>query len=82
MKKQEYFPDGIPIDTWFYEIDIPEIDNMGKQYVLTDYIMENKNHVYTNEIQSLIDYIADNGGGTIVVPEVCFIAEHFFSSRV
>ena len=39
MKKQEYFPDGIPIDTWFYEIDIPEIDNMGKQYVLTDYII-------------------------------------------
>ena len=78
MKKQEYFPDGIPIDTWFYEIDIPEIDNMGKQYVLTDYIMENKNHVYTNEIQSLIDYIADNGGGTIVVPEGVFYSGALF----
>ena len=37
MDKQEIFPDGTVIDKWFYDITIPELSDLGKQYVLTDY---------------------------------------------
>ena len=33
----EFFPDGTPIDDWFYEIETPELSALGKQYPLTDY---------------------------------------------
>ncbi len=36
MDKQEIFPDGTVIDKWFYDIKIPELSDLGKQYVLTD----------------------------------------------
>ena len=36
MDKQEIFPDGTVIDKWFYDINIPELSDLGKQYVLTD----------------------------------------------
>jgi len=79
MEIQEYFPDGKPIDNWFYEVNIPEEQNMGKQYLLTDYIKNyTLNTVYTKEIQSLIDHIAENGGGTIVVPEGVFYTGAIF----
>ncbi len=69
MSKQEFFPDGTPIDRWFYETHAPQIEKFGKRYVLTDYITESKNNIYTKEIQDLIDNVAKNGGGIIVIPE-------------
>ena len=33
----EFFPDGTPIDHWFYEIETPELSALGKPYPLTDY---------------------------------------------
>lgn len=32
---KELFPDGTPIDDWFYDIHIPDLSELGKQYVLT-----------------------------------------------
>lgn len=71
----ECFPDGTPIDKWFYETDIPKT---GKHYLLTDYVKADTKTVYTKEIQSLIDYIAENGGGTVVVPKGTFYTGAIF----
>ena len=75
---KEYFPDGTLIDNWFYDINIPALDNLGKQYVLTDYNINDDGKIYTNEIQSLIDLIHQNGGGVIVVPKGTYITGSIF----
>ena len=65
---REYFPDGTPIDAWFYDTRIPTLAEMGKPFVLTDYGVRDDGKVYTEEIQNLIDRAAAEGGGVIVVP--------------
>lgn len=73
MDKNEYFPDGTPIDEWFYDIDIPDVSELGKQYVLTEYGIFDDGKVYTREIQNLIDTASKNGGGVIVVPRGVYL---------
>lgn len=34
---KEYFPDNTPIDAWFYNTQIPCLEDLGKQYVLTEH---------------------------------------------
>lgn len=65
---REFFPDGTPVDEWFYGTSIPELGELGKQYVLSQYGICDDGRVYTKEIQALIDTAAENGGGVIVVP--------------
>ena len=59
------FPDGTIVDGWFLENKILELDNLPKYY-LTDYIKPS-DIVQTDEIQELIDIIAANNGGVLVV---------------
>lgn len=66
--RKEYFPDGTLIDDWFYNLHVPMLEDMGKQYVLTEYGILADGKIYTKEIQQLIDTAAENGGGVIVVP--------------
>jgi len=71
--QKEYFPDGTPISEWFYEFKEPILEDMGKQYVLTNYDIRPDGKVYTREIQKLIDTAAENGGGVIIVPQGTYI---------
>ena len=64
----EYFPDGTPIDDWFYDIGMPELEELGRPYVLTEYGIWDDGKVYTKEIQKVIDLAAEEGGGVLVVP--------------
>lgn len=64
----DIFPDKTPIDGWFYDVRIPELETLGRQYVLTQYHILDDGKVYTNQIQELIDLAAAEGGGVIVVP--------------
>ena len=73
MDKQEIFPDGTVIDKWFYDIKIPELSDLGKQYVLTDYNILDDGKIHTKEIQNLIDRAYENGGGVIVVPKGTYL---------
>ncbi len=67
---KEFFPDGItPIDEWFYDNKIPKLEELGKQYVITDYGVCDDGKIYTAEIQAVIDQAHENGGGVIVVPK-------------
>lgn len=68
MSTQEYFPDGTPIDAWFYDTRVPELEELGKQYVLTQYGILDDGRIHTEQIQALIDQAAAEGGGVIVVP--------------
>ena len=67
-EKIEYFPDGTEIDEWFYDIEIPGLEQLGRQYVLTEYGILDDGKIHTREIQELIDRAAAEGGGVIVVP--------------
>lgn len=65
---KEYFPDGTQIDDWFYETKEPELKDLGSQYKLTEYGIFDDGKIHTKEIQQLIDKIAADGGGALVVP--------------
>ena len=64
---REFFPDGItPIDEWFYDTQVPALENLGTQYDITKYGVKDDGKVYTKEFQNLIDRIAEQGGGVLV----------------
>ena len=74
---QEYFPDGTPVDPWFYETGIPALSSLGKQYVLTEYHIYDDGGIHTAEIQNLIDTAAKEGG-VIVVPAGTYLTGSLF----
>ena len=78
MNKKEFFPDGTPIEDWFYDTDVPLLNELGKQYVLTDYNILDDGRIHTKEIQRLIDTAADSGGGVIVVPAGTYLTGSLF----
>ena len=67
--EQEFFPDGTPINGWFYQADMPTLDQLGKAYPLDEYGVPTDGQVHTAEIQRVIDLCAENGGGVVVVPK-------------
>ncbi|MDO5422280.1 MAG: glycosyl hydrolase family 28 protein [Eubacteriales bacterium] len=67
-EKREFFPDGTPIDEWFYDTRIPTLEELGKPYVLTAYGILDDGKIHTKEIQRVIDLAAEEGGGVLVVP--------------
>ena len=78
MNKKEFFPDGTVIDEWFYDTRVPQLEELGKQYVLTKYNILDDGRIYTKEIQALIDEAAENGGGVIVVPAGTYLTGALF----
>ncbi len=75
---KEFFPDGTPIDSWFYDTRIPQLEELGKQYVLTRYNILDDGKVHTEEIQGLIDMASKQGGGVIVVPAGTYLTGSLF----
>ena len=75
---REYFPDNTPIDAWFHDTQIPSLENLGKQYVLTEHSICDDGKIYTKEIQALIDTAHENGGGVIVVPAGTYMTGALF----
>ncbi|MCM1058406.1 MAG: glycosyl hydrolase family 28 protein [Firmicutes bacterium] len=76
--RTETFPDGTPIEDWFYDLRIPEPDALGRQYVLTQHHILDDGRVYTAQIQALIDTAAAEGGGVIVVPAGTYLTGSLF----
>ena len=77
-QKADIFPDGTPIPEWFRQIDSVKIENLGKQYKITDYGILNDGRIYTKELQALIDKVASDGGGVIVVPQGTYLSGALF----
>ena len=78
MNPIDFFPDKTPIDDWFYNTSIPELADMGTQYVLTQYNILDDGKIHTQEIQALIDTAYENGGGVIVVPAGTYMTGSLF----
>lgn len=81
MVKKDFFPDGTPIDNWFYEETNIDVVSMGKEYCLTDYGIKDDGRIYTKKIQALIDTISNSGGGVLVVPRGTFLTGALFFKR-
>ena len=71
-QKVDLFPDGTPIPEWFRQVDEVDVSKLGKQYKITDYGVLNDGNIYTKELQALIDKIAAEGGGVVLVPQGTF----------
>lgn len=78
MNEIELFPDGTPIDKWFYDTNIPTLNELGKQYIITDYNILDDGKIHTEEFQTLIETAAENGGGVIVVPSGTYLTGALF----
>jgi len=76
--EQEFFPDGAPIDEWFYDTRVPELSELGTAYRVTDYGILDDGRIHTREFQELIDRAAQEGGGVIVVPPGTYLTGALF----
>lgn len=75
---KDLWPDGTEISPWFSDIRPTDIRNLGKQFIITDFGISDDGKVHTTEFQRLIDKVAADGGGVIVVPEGTFITGSLF----
>lgn len=75
---KELWPDGSEISEWFKHNDTIDLKQLGRQYRITDYGIINDGRIHTKEFQSLIDMVAQKGGGVIVVPEGTYITGALF----
>jgi polygalacturonase len=76
---QNVFPDGTQISDWFLETRLTDINNLGKQYILTDYdVIIDSARIQTQIIQAVIDKAYNNGGGVIIVPKGTFLSGSLF----
>ena len=66
--RQEFFPDGTLIADWFYNTEVPTLEQLGKQFRLDEYGISQDGQVHTAEIQRVIDLCAAEGG-VVVVPK-------------
>ena len=83
MKSQNVFPDGTPMASWFLTADVPKLENMGTPYDITKYGVADDGKVYTRQLQDLIDYIGEGGGGVLVVPKgTYYTGALFFKQNV
>lgn len=75
----EIFPDGTPIPEWFREHRVVSIKELGKQYCITNYGVQNDSTILqTERIQAVIDKAAQEGGGVICIPKGTFLSGSLF----
>lgn len=75
----EIFPDGTPIPEWFREHRVVSVKELGKQYCITNYGVQNDSTIlHTERIQAVIDKAAQDGGGVICIPKGTFLSGSLF----
>ena len=74
----DIFPDGTPVDNWFHNSSTPELTELGKQYIITDYDIHDDGRIYTDNFQKLIDLVYNAGGGVIVIPHGTYMTGALF----
>ena len=77
-KTADLWPDGTEIGEWFRQTAPVDIKTLGKAYRVTDYGVVNDGKLHTTEMQALIDKVANEGGGVIVVPEGTYMTGALF----
>lgn len=75
----EIFPDGTPIPEWFREHRVVSVKELGKQYCITNYGVQNDSTILqTERTQAVIDKAAQEGGGVICIPKGTFLSGSLF----
>lgn len=75
----EIFPDGTPNPEWFREHRVVSVKELGKQYCITNYGVQNDSTILqTERIQAVIDKAAQEGGGVICIPKGTFLSGSLF----
>lgn len=75
---QEKFPDGTPIDPWFYEVQAVDVAQLGEKFVVTDYgVQQDSMLIQTEALQAVIDRAAEKGG-VVVIPQGTFLSGSLF----
>ena len=77
-KTIDQWPDGTEIGDWFRQTTPVDITTLGKTYRVTDYGVVNDGKLHTAEMQALIDKVAAEGGGVIVIPEGTYMTGALF----
>lgn len=73
------FPDGTEITAWFQESKPADLEQLGKQYIVTDYkVLQDSNLLQTDQLQAVIDLAQQEGGGVIVIPKGTFLSGSLF----
>ena len=67
------FPDGTLIDPWFTDTAAERHGAGGVCFRVQDYGIRADGTVQTGKLQSLIDDVSAQGGGTIVISEGTFV---------
>lgn len=77
-KTTDQWPDGSEISEWFKQTTSVDIQTLGKAYRVTDYGVVNDGKLHTTEMQALINKVASEGGGVIVIPEGTYMTGAIF----
>lgn len=77
-KTTDQWPDGSEISEWFKQTASVDIQTLGKAYHVTDYGVVNDGKLHTTEMQALINKVASEGGGVIVIPEGTYMTGAIF----
>ena len=75
---KDLWPDGTEISPWFKDTTHVNVHQLGKFYRVTDYGVVNDGRIHTQELQALIDKVARQGGGVLVVPEGTYLTGALF----
>ncbi|MBB6326407.1 hypothetical protein FHS59_002035 [Algoriphagus iocasae] len=76
---QNLWPDGTEISPWFHDYSKLQLENLGKQYVITEHgVLADSMLLQTSKIQWVIDQASQNGGGVIVIPKGTFLSGALF----
>ena len=77
--KPQLWPDGTEISAWFNDTSRVDVATLGRQYVITDYgVKMDSTLLQTEAIQSVIDRVAADGGGVVVIPRGTFLTGALF----
>lgn len=78
VSAREVFPDGTPISDWFRDYEIVSVENLGKQFRITDYnVVDDSTLLQTEKIQAVIDMAAQDGG-VVIIPKGTYLSGSLF----
>jgi hypothetical protein len=82
QQRDDRWPDGTRISSWFADTSRIDVSKLGTRYVLTDCgVAADSNLVQTAAIQAVIDRASSSGGGVVVVPRGTFLSGALFFKK-
>ncbi len=75
----EVWPDGTEMEEWFTSAPAEISGREARRFVITDYgAVRDSTLLQTETIQKVIDMAAEDGGGTVVIPDGVYLTSSLF----